>query len=236
MKKVFTFILFTLVIGLIPLQGEVQSYTIPTFSIQDVTRDVEVVITTYNFPANHNFVVRMGLFGTAGIGGIIVGTVNSGAGGSLVFTFSIPAELQGQSLIAIRMDATTDGYYAYNWFYNTTVGDTNDEAPFGETTPVNAYYGIPTISILSVNADQDVTIQAYNFPAGYDFEILMGKMWTQGIGGVYVATLSSGSGGAFAQTFSIPASLAGESQISIRLESTMGGFYAYNWFYNNTTP
>jgi hypothetical protein len=31
--------------------------------------------------------------------------------------------------------------------------------------------------------------------------------------------------------------LSGSFQISIRLQSISGsGFYAYNWFYNNTTP
>lgn len=235
MKKVIPLIFLAMTFGLLPLQGKVQSCTIPTFSIQDVTRDVSVTINTANFPSNHDFVVRMGLFGTAGIGGIIVDTVNSGAGGNLVFTFSIPTELQGQSLIAIRMDATTNGYYAYNWFHNTTVGSQTGESPFGESTPSYEYYGIPTISILSVNADQDVTIQTNNFPAGYDFDILMGKMGTQAIGGTYVTTINSAEGGTFAATFNILELLKGDYQIAIRLQTADNYFYAYNWFYNNTT-
>ena len=64
----------------------------------------------------------------------------------------------------------------------------------------------------------------------------MGKMWTRGVDGIEVATVSSAVGGAFSETFNIPAALQGEAQIAIRLESTVGGFYAYNWFYNSTAP
>lgn len=235
MRKVIPFFLLVLLIGLIPIQGEVQSCTIPTFSILDVVQGEEVTVTTYNFPAGHDFVVRMGLFGTAGIGGIVVGTVNSGAGGSLEFTFSIPVDLQSQSLIAIRMDATTNGYYAYNWFHNTsTTGDT-DSSYFGETSSGSVYYGIPTISILSVTKDQDVTVQANNFPAGYNFDILMGLIGTQGVGGIYVTTINSAEGGTFTATFNIPAALMGDYQIAIRLQTPDNYFYAYNWFYNNTS-
>jgi hypothetical protein len=55
---------------------------IPTFSIQAVERDVSVTILTNNFPPNQNFTVRMGPYGTAGIGGTVVTTTNSGAGGA----------------------------------------------------------------------------------------------------------------------------------------------------------
>ena len=234
MKKVISLLSLILVFSLIPFQGEAQAYSIPTFSIQEVIQGEEVTVTTYNFPAGYDFVVRMGLFGTAGIGGIIVGTVNSGSGGSLEFTFAIPVDLRSESLIAIRMDATTGGFYAYNWFYNTDADMQSTTTPFVSTQPGGVYYGIPTISILSVTKDQDVTIQAYNFPADYDFNVLMGKMWTQGIGGTLVTTINSGEGGSFQATFNIPAALKGDYQIAIRLQTTNNYFYAYNWFYNNT--
>ncbi len=52
--------------------------------------------------------------------GTVVGTTNSESGGTFVFTYTIPDGLKGQSRIAIRMDATSGGYYSYNWFWNTT--------------------------------------------------------------------------------------------------------------------
>ncbi len=234
MKKVISLVFLILVFSLVPFQGKAQAYTVPTFSIQEVIQDEEVTITTYNFPADYDFVVRMGLFGTAGIGGIIVGTVNSGLGGSLEFTFAIPVDLRSESQIAIRMDSTTGGFYAYNWFYNADADMQATTPPFVSTSTDGVYYGIPTISILSVTEDQDVTIQANNFPADYDFNVLMGKMWTQGIGGTLATTINSGEGGSFQATFNIPAVLKGDYQIAIRLQTANNTFYAYNWFYNNT--
>ena len=64
----------------------------------------------------------MGPMGTQGIGGIQVVTIDTGAGGSKGYTFSIPASLYGSNKISIRMQSPTSGYYAYNWFYNNTAG------------------------------------------------------------------------------------------------------------------
>ncbi len=92
---------------------------IPTFAILSVVKDDKVTIRTNNFPANQTFTVRMGKYGTKGIGGIVVGTSNSGTGGRLEFTYTIPAELKGQTRIAIRLESPA-GYYAFNWFWNNT--------------------------------------------------------------------------------------------------------------------
>jgi hypothetical protein len=64
----------------------------------------------------------------------------------------------------------------------------------------------------------------------------MGHMGTQGIGGYQVDTVNSGNGGSKQFTFNIPAQLKGSYKISIRMQSPSSGYYAYNWFYNNTTP
>lgn len=90
---------------------------IPTFSIVSVVRDSKVTIKTSNFPANQTFTVRMGLAGTRAIGGTVVGTTESGAGGAFEATYSIPEGLKGESIISIRMDSS-GGYYSYNWFWN----------------------------------------------------------------------------------------------------------------------
>jgi hypothetical protein len=92
---------------------------IPTFSIQSVVKDDTVTILTNNFPADQTFTVRMGLFGTLASGGTVVGTTDSGGGGSFTATYTIPPELVGQGKIAIRMDSSA-GFFAFNWFWNTT--------------------------------------------------------------------------------------------------------------------
>ena len=108
--------------GAVTLPATIPTYTgIPTFSVCSVVQNQTVTIKTNNFPANQAFTVTMGPFGTAGIGGYVVGTMNSGVGGALSATFNIPAQLAGSNLISIRAQTgQAYPYYAYNWFWNNT--------------------------------------------------------------------------------------------------------------------
>jgi hypothetical protein len=63
----------------------------------------------------------------------------------------------------------------------------------------------------------------------------MGEYGSYGIGGYSAATTTTGAGGTFTATYDIPDQLAGSYRIAIRLYSSSSGYYAYNWFYNNTT-
>ena len=209
-----------------PAATPVSAYVgVPTFSIVSIVEDTSVTIQTYNFPAGETFTVRMGAFGTLGIGGEIVGTTTSGSGGSFQETYTIPASLAGDYQIAIRMDSASGTYYAYNWFIN------NETASSSTTT----YYGVPTFSIVSAVTDTTVTVRTYNFPANVDFTVRMGEFGTKAIGGTVVATTNSGSGGSFEVTYDIPAAYAGDYQIAIRMDSADGFYYAYNWFYNDAS-
>ena len=212
--------------------SQVQASTYPTFSISEVKTDESVTILTNNMPANKNFNVLMGEIGTKGINGIVVATLNSDKGGAFLATFAIPEQLKGRAQIAIRLEGTDNPYYAYNWFWNDAKNGTWPE-DYPPAQPPTCACNIPTFSIKSVVKGEDVTITTYNFPKNVEFTVLMGKMWTRGINGIKVATLNSGEGGSFDATFDIPAELANEERIAIRLEGT-GGYYAYNWFWNNT--
>ncbi|MDX9864705.1 MAG: cohesin domain-containing protein [Anaerolineaceae bacterium] len=196
---------------------------IPTFSILSVVTDDKVTVQTYNFPANKDFIVRMGPYGGYGIGGVEVGTLNSGAGGSFQATFDIPAALKGKYQIAIRMDSTTGGYYSFNWFYNNTTISSG-----GSYIPT----GIPYTDVISVVQGQKVTLQTYNFPPNLDFTVRIGAYGTYGINGIVVATTNSGTGGSFQVTYDIPAALQGNNMLSIRMENPATGYFAYDWFYN----
>lgn len=206
---------------------------IPTFSIVSVERDETVTIKTRNFPANDTFKVLMGPMGTRGINGIQVDTIKSGEGGSFNKTFSIPTKLQGSFQIAIRLQSTTgSGYFAYNWFYNNTTGTGNGTKP---TATPNGYTGFPTFSISSVVRDSTVTVKTNNLPPNDSFNVLMDVRGNRAINGIKVDNIDSGTGGTKTFTFDIPASLKGTPQIAIRLQSSTGsGYFAFNWFYNNT--
>jgi hypothetical protein len=233
MRKIFSLTLIVMVFStlLSPLSSiNAQAYSgIPTFSIVSVVKDSSVTIKAYNFPAGDTFTVTMGPFGTMGIGGIVVGTTNSGSGGTFTVSYSIPAALAGSYQIAIRLQSSSTGYYAYNWFYNNTTGGVVPPPP------PSGYTGYPWITISSVIRDGSVTIQAYNFPKNDSFTVTMGPYGSYGIGGIVVGTTTTGSNQSFTATYPIPAALAGSYQIAIRLQSSTSGYFAYNWFYNNTT-
>jgi len=208
---------------------EVPGYVgIPTFTISAVVKDSSVTIQTNNIPAGQTFTVRMGEYGTLGIGGVVVDSVDSGSGGSFSKTFTIPAALAGRYKIAIRMETSNGYYYAYNWFYNAT-------APAdGNTTDKGGYTGYPTFTISDVERNMAVDIEITNLPADQTFTVKMGEYLTMGLGGIEVGTFESGEGGSLKKTFSIPAALADRSKIAIRFDSPEG-YYAYNWFWNNST-
>ncbi len=225
-------VMLALVASLVLAPAPVKADTIPTFSIVSVVAGETVTIQTYNFPPDQIFTVRMGAFGTLGIGGTVVGTTNSGAGGSFQETYTIPDGLKDAARVAIRMDSPA-GFYAYNWFSNNTGGPSPTAVP-GTTIPSTGYSGIPTFSIVTVDEDNQVTIQTNNFPAGQTFTVRMGKYGTLGIGGVNVGTTNSGAGGSFQETYDIPDSLKGSARIAIRMDSP-AGYFAYNWFNNSTS-
>ena len=223
----------------VPLASLFNSGSFPTFTIVTVVEDDNVTISTNNLPANDSFVVTMGPMGTQGIDGIVVDTVDSGSGGTKQYTFDIPASLYGSYQISIRMESPTSGYFAYNWFYNNATGAVQPTATPGPSptpgpTQPPGYTGFPVFKILSVVQDTDVTVETSNLPPSDSFVVTMGPMGTRGVDGVVVDTVDSGTGGTKQYTFDIPAALHGSYQISIRMQSSSSGYYAYNWFYNNT--
>jgi hypothetical protein len=219
-------IALALVVGMLGAfvsQSATAAVPIPVFSVIAVEKDNLVTIKTYNFPANRTFIVRMGAYGTLGIGGTEVATTYSGTGGTFTATYSIPAALKGSARLAIRLDATSGGYYSYNWFWNNT----------GAVPPAPGYTGIPTFQIMTVVKDATVVIKTNNFPANRTFIVRMGKYGTLGIGGIVVGTTFSEGGGRMTISYPIPAELKGQARIAIRMDATSGGFYSYNWFWND---
>ena len=235
MKGGLILILLALVLVLGPSPVNSSSGGIPTFSVQSVRTGQTVTILTQNFPAGQTFAVTMGPMGTLGIDGYLVTNTNSGAGGSFTATYTIPEQLKGAYQIAIRLQSR-QGYYSYNWFYNdTTSGSPGLDAALGTVT---GYTGIPTFDIETVDIDKTVTIKTNNFPPNQTFAVTMGAMGTLGINGVAVGKIKSGAGGTMTRTFDIPDQFKGAYQIAIRAQTghASNSFYAYNWFYNNTTP
>jgi len=205
-----------------------KAWGVPVISITAVVTDTSVTISGSGFPADQTFSVRMGAYGTLGIGGVIVGSKEPASGSTFTATYLIPASLAGSQKIAIRLDSP-QGYYSYNWFYNNS---TAASAPAPSSPP--AYTGTPTFTISSVVGGSTVTVLTKDFPAGQTFTVRMGAYGTAAIGGEVIGITSSSAGGSFSQTYKIPADLAGLAKIAIRMDSPEG-YYAFNWFYNNST-
>ena len=205
----------------------------PTFSISSVNKGKTVTINPKNFPPNDSFYVRMNWMGTRGVAGAIVETVTTNAKGKLSnTTYEIPDFLEDAYQVAIRLESPTSGYYAYNWFYNNTV---TDPTPPDPDKP--SYIGYPTFAIASVTRNKNVKIVPSNFPPNDTFKVRINWMGTRGVAGEVVQTVTTDGKGRLSDLkYPIPGYLMGEYQIAIRLESPYSGYYAFNWFYNNTTP
>ena len=95
---------------------------------------------------------------------------------------------------------------------------------------------VPTIKIIAVVKDESVTFETADFPEDEDFTVTMGYMYTRGVNGIEVGTFNSGDGEPSQQTFEIPEDLQGQYRIAIRAQTDHTfPYYAFNWFYNNTT-
>ncbi|NLF50014.1 MAG: hypothetical protein GX577_02650 [Leptolinea sp.] len=225
---------------------------IPTFSISDVVEDSKVTIKMHNFPADRDFTVRMGYFGTLAKGGEVVGTTNTGEGGELEETYEIPASLRDVEQIAIRMDASTY-LFSYNWFFNRTTsvpgssgtggtGGTGGAGGEGMTEGAEVsptvieppYAGTPSFAISEVERDSTVTIVTTNMPLNTEYTVYMGQYGSMGVGGSVSGTGSVTDNGNQRLTFIIPDSLKGSDFVALRLEAS-NGYYAYNWFRNLST-
>ncbi len=114
--------------------------------------------------------------------------------------------------------------------------DSHSFPDFSEGLHNRWYSGYPVFKIVGVERNQTVSIHIYNLPPADRFKVEMGPMGSRGEDGYKVAKFDSGKGGGKICTFEIPKPLKGSRQIAIRFESITGsGYYAYNWFYNNTT-
>jgi hypothetical protein len=219
---------------LLAIPGQVIASIPPTFAIIAVDRNDYVTIRTDNFPAGKNFTVTMGYMGTKGVNGIVVATTNSGGGGRFEATYNIPAALKGQYQIAIRLQSTSSGHYAYNWFYNNNA---NVGSGSSSGSSSSSYSGYPTFSITAVDKDDWVKIAGKNFTPNDEYIVRLNWMHTKGIAGSIVDESKTDANGNLQDVeYPIPDFLKGSYQISIRLESKNSPYYAYNWFYNNDAP
>jgi LysM repeat protein len=209
---------------IIPVTGNVAS-----FSILSVIKGKSVTVQAANYPAYTEFRVLMGKMGTKAVDGIKAGTATTAKDGSFKATFDIPASLQGESLIAIRIEATgRSGHYAYNWFRNVS-----SSAP--GTPPSSS--GPLTISVVSVIEDTSVTIKAQNLPAYKMYAVWFERLSGQsGVASVKAGTLITSMDGTINTSVRIPKEMVDRNSLAVRLQAVDGsGSAVSNWFSNVTS-
>ncbi|MFW5714037.1 MAG: hypothetical protein ACOCYU_05140, partial [Brevefilum sp.] len=158
--------------------------------VASVKKDTLVIIKGADFPDDETFDVLMGEEGTQGIGGVEVDSFDLDGSSTFVQSFEIPASLRSEAQLVIRFESNESDLEVYTTFDNKTGASGGGVAGLVTGSTAN----IPTISIISVQEDESVTLKTHNFPAARDIKVLMGEMGTRGIGGIHVTTFDSGSG------------------------------------------
>jgi hypothetical protein len=216
-------------------------YGYPTTSIGNVSPDESVTVITYHFPPNRTFKVKINYYGTLGVNGIEVGTYESGDGGSKEVTFDIPESMKGESMLAIRFE---DGYYyAYDWFNNVDGGTstyygtggpyTYDYGYYYYSAPTSSYSSnMPGMMIKDVVKGKTVKIAFYDIPDNKVYEVLLNDYGTAGASGTRVGKVDTGEDDTCVMSFNIPDSLKYDDKIAVRLQTTDGKYYIYDYFLN----
>ena len=191
----------------------------PGFRIEKTVRDTSVDVYVYNIIATEKVDFFMSAYGTGGVGGTKVATLNAGTKYPLSMTIMIPAQLRGLDRLEIRMQGYLRELSRTQSFYNIT-------------SSTCGYSGTPAFQIIGIVPKQSVTIKTYDFPPNMTFEAWMmvdrwhsRKIYT-------VGTFSSGAGGTLIATFNIPAGLQTERNLVLHLRSTLGGYYGFIYFQN----
>lgn len=211
----------------IPVTGNVAS-----MSVLSVDKGKSVTIQAVNYPAYTEFRVLMDKIGTRAVDGIRAGTATTTKDGAFRASFNIPEELEDQSLIAIRIEATgRSGHYAYNWFQNTTTNVPGQ--PSSGRTPS----GSAALTIASVVEDTSITLKASNLPAFSSYIVWFDRLYGQGdVTGIKAGTVTTSRDGTLNATVRIPKEMYDRNALAVRLQSTNGsGNLITNWFSNATS-
>jgi hypothetical protein len=223
------FVLMLLAVFGLAVPGQVQAAS-PFITIVSVKAGESVTVHATGLPAGKIFTARMDKATTTADNGPVVGQTTSGSDGTFDATYAIPASLKTELAIAIRIDSA-GGFYAYNWFLNQT--KTATPAPSTTTTPTSTPLKM-YIQVVAVQKNTQITVSATNFPANIDFKVRVGPYYTFGKYQQVMATVNSGTGGAFLFNVNLPAIVKDVSLVTIRMDSVTGSqhFVSYNAFTN----
>lgn len=138
----------------------------PYLAIQSVKKDHSVTVEARGLPLYTNFKVRVGPFYTFAREYVVTQTVYTGGSSTIVFDVTLPDNVKGDELIAIRIDGS--GRFAYNAFKNVNAdfgssgssGSGSASAPSGYKCSVIS--AGPVGSVMPVKSHFDATWEIKN--------------------------------------------------------------------------
>jgi|GEM_PF-1424697 len=214
----------------------------PRVAILGVIENQLVSLRATNFPANQEFVIRVGPYATFFTKYVTMGKINSGQGGTLLIDLALPPEVKGVSLVTVRFDG--GGVAAYNAFFNRTSGTGRTAVPNPSATPTPkpsptpASTLTPTKQVLCqvLSARTSVTpTRGNDFDAIWEVRNTAGYAWDQQtIDLVYV----SGAEMRKKTRYDLPATLASGSSLKLIADMrapTTAGTYTETWAIRNGT-
>ncbi len=212
-------------------------------TIPSVVKGQSATIKVTGMPANKDFRVLMNKMGTQGVGGTVVGTARTDQNGSFTKTFAIPSQLKNEPTIAVRVEATdATGWYAYNWFTNSTSGSSSSGSSSGSSSSssgssssyTGSTSGAGAITIVDVDEDTGVDISAQHlsanrtYPVWFDWRNQSGSVMTTQSG-----TVKSDANGKVVAFVKMPSILRDRRDIRVRFQPAGGSTVAASaWFYN----
>lgn len=228
-NRIAIFIVLALCISIF---STVTASPLSSTTVISVVEDQSVNIRLEKFPAGETFYVYMGFNGTKGINGYLVSKIATNDGGTFMAKFLIPEGLQGEDIIAIRLESIDSNAYWYDWFYNKT----GASSPVSGTTYNNLPQGFPTFVVLEVVKGSSITVQTKYFPENERFAVFMkdgalaNKTWYE------VDGFDSSEGGIQTLALSIPSQLQYKEKIAVKFYSIKDGFVTYDLVLNQDYP
>lgn len=202
-------------------------------NIVSVLKGQSVTISVVDMPANKEFRVLMNVIGTQGVKGTEVGIAKTGKDGSFTKTFAIPSALKNEKTVAIRIEATDKtGWYAYNWFTNSTSGSSSGSSSSGSSsTAPSVVSSSGNLTILNVEEDVSVDVLAKNLSANRVYQVWFDWKSNNSVKTAQSGTLRTDQNGRIDETVRMPSVLRDRREIRLRLSSGTG-VSASGWFYN----
>lgn len=146
----------------------------PYLAILSVKKDQSVTVEARGLPLNTSFKVRVGPFYTFAREYVVTQTVNTGGSSTIVFDVTLPDNVKGDDLIAIRIDG--GGRFAYNAFKNTDAEYSSPSSSGSSSTSTNKPSGY-SCSIISAGPAGSVTPVKSHFDATWEIKNTGTKTW-----------------------------------------------------------